>query len=366
MDFWEFIHLFFACQAIIFAVFLLIKKSSNKTANSIWAIFLIVFAFSLFLSVIYWSKSLQKLKLLFTGTYTLIFTLYGPLFYLYIKHSVKRTPLSFKEVIHFIPFLIIFVFNSRFWFLPYHKKKEIWINHQIVEYLFPIPYTDRFFILIMLLYAFFAYKSFKKEYIKDKEMLLWLKTIILIFISLVILFIIFYVLLHFNLLRIEHDHFITLLMIGFVTITTYFGYMHPKIFNGTPINKIIPLIKYEKTGLSQSFSLELKEKLLLFMEKDKPYLNPDIRLSFIAEVLDIARHHASQVINEHFNMNFFDFINKYRIKEAENLLKSKDNLPISDIAYQAGFNNRVSFYKAFKKFHNITPTEYKNLLNSNL
>ncbi|WP_083158009.1 helix-turn-helix domain-containing protein [Allomuricauda sp. CP2A] len=121
-------------------------------------------------------------------------------------------------------------------------------------------------------------------------------------------------------------------------------------------------LKYEKTGLSESFSFELKSKLEHLMATKKPYLNHELRLDDIAELLDISRHHASQVINENFKMSFYDYINQYRIEEAKNKLSSSisNNLSysISDIAYQCGFNNRVSFYKAFKKITRTTPTEF--------
>jgi len=119
--------------------------------------------------------------------------------------------------------------------------------------------------------------------------------------------------------------------------------------------------KYEKTGLSEAFSLELKNKLEQLMSKEKLYLNHELRLDDIAELLDISRHHASQVINENFNVSFYDFINSYRIEEAKNRLCSdfeNTSESISDIAYQCGFNNRVSFYKAFKKVTQVTPKEF--------
>ncbi len=119
--------------------------------------------------------------------------------------------------------------------------------------------------------------------------------------------------------------------------------------------------KYEKTGLSEAFSLELKNKLKHLMEDEKLYLKHELKLDDIAELLDISRHHTSQVINENFNMRFYEFINTYRIEEAKNILCSSfesSSVSISDIAYQCGFNNRVSFYKAFKKITRITPKEY--------
>lgn len=119
--------------------------------------------------------------------------------------------------------------------------------------------------------------------------------------------------------------------------------------------------KYEKTGLSAAFSLELKSKLEYLMHTKKLYLNHELRLDDIAELLDISRHHASQVINENFGASFYDFINAYRIEEAKNKLATgfeNSSESISDIAYQCGFNNRVSFYKAFKKVTGTTPTEF--------
>ncbi|MBW8244446.1 helix-turn-helix domain-containing protein [Muricauda oceani] len=119
--------------------------------------------------------------------------------------------------------------------------------------------------------------------------------------------------------------------------------------------------KYEKTGLSEAFSLELKNKLEHLMNEEKLYLDHELRLDNIAELLGISRHHASQVINENFNLSFYDFVNSYRIEEAKNRLCSDfESSPesISDIAYQCGFNNRVSFYKAFKKITHITPKEF--------
>lgn len=119
--------------------------------------------------------------------------------------------------------------------------------------------------------------------------------------------------------------------------------------------------KYEKTGLSESFSMELKDKLEDLMDAKKLYLNHDIRLNHIADLLDISRHHASQVINENFGLNFYDFINSYRINDAKIKLRNgfeNSSESISDIAYQCGFNNRVSFYKAFKKMTGTTPTDF--------
>ncbi len=119
--------------------------------------------------------------------------------------------------------------------------------------------------------------------------------------------------------------------------------------------------KYEKTGLSKAFSHELKNKLEHLMLTQKPYLNQELRLDDIAKLLDVSRHHASQVINENFGLNFYEYVNRFRIEEAKKklLLQSEHTAPsISEVAYQCGFNNRVSFYKAFRKITHSTPSEF--------
>ena len=53
--------------------------------------------------------------------------------------------------------------------------------------------------------------------------------------------------------------------------------------------------------------MELKHKLLKYMEDFKPYLNNDLRLDDLAKELNITRHNASQIINPANSINFFEF-----------------------------------------------------------
>jgi AraC-like DNA-binding protein len=60
-------------------------------------------------------------------------------------------------------------------------------------------------------------------------------------------------------------------------------------------------------------------------------------------------------------MSFFEYINSLRIEEAKSLLAdpNKHKLNVIEIAYQVGFNNKVTFNTTFKKSTGITPTEYR-------
>ena len=108
-------------------------------------------------------------------------------------------------------------------------------------------------------------------------------------------------------------------------------------------------------------SKELKNDLLHLLDSEKIYRENYLNLGTLAEKLNTTRHNTSQVINEHFDMNFHELINKYRIDEAKYILNNdlKQNMNIIDIAYEVGYNNKVTFNKAFKKDTQLTPSQYQ-------
>jgi len=67
----------------------------------------------------------------------------------------------------------------------------------------------------------------------------------------------------------------------------------------------------------------------------------------------------SQIINESKNINFYDYVNSYRISEAKDLLSSNCDKTILEILYEVGFNSKSAFNTAFKKFTSVTPSKYK-------
>jgi AraC-like DNA-binding protein len=69
----------------------------------------------------------------------------------------------------------------------------------------------------------------------------------------------------------------------------------------------------------------------------------------------------SQVINSGFGTSFFDYLNRYRIEHARELLASLDSqsTAILNIAFTVGFNSNSAFYSAFKKRVGVTPAQYR-------
>ena len=119
--------------------------------------------------------------------------------------------------------------------------------------------------------------------------------------------------------------------------------------------------KNEFSGLDENNKKRYQKKLLQLFENEKPYLDPSLQLADLAKRMSIPMRYMSQIINEQFNINFYDFINQYRIQESKQFLinGNTEKKTILEILYQSGFNSKSVFNTAFKKHTGKTPSEFK-------
>lgn len=105
------------------------------------------------------------------------------------------------------------------------------------------------------------------------------------------------------------------------------------------------------------------QNLLDWLANEKAYLNQQLDLRMVSEHLGISPNYVSKILNTHNEKNFSEFINSYRIKEAQKMLLSNDfeSYTILSIALEAGFNSRTAFYTSFKKQTGVSPSDYKRL-----
>ena len=103
-----------------------------------------------------------------------------------------------------------------------------------------------------------------------------------------------------------------------------------------------------------------KRALTELMGAEKPYLNPKLTLSLLAETSGQNSHQLSRLINEGFGVNFNDFINSYRIEAFKRATREEQyqNHTILAIALMVGFNSKTAFNRSFKKLTGKTPREW--------
>jgi len=121
--------------------------------------------------------------------------------------------------------------------------------------------------------------------------------------------------------------------------------------------------KYSASTLETWQSQHYMQKLLALMEQEKPYRDSEITVERLSKQLSISEKHLSQILNEKLQLNFNNFINKYRVEEArEKILDPKEkDFVILKIAYDVGFNSKSAFNAAFKKFTKMSPSEYRKI-----
>ena len=106
------------------------------------------------------------------------------------------------------------------------------------------------------------------------------------------------------------------------------------------------------------------DSLMDYLEREKPYLNPNIKISDIADYLNTNKSYLSRIINSHFKKNFSQFINWYRIRDAMDLYMKNPQIDISTMAESSGFQSMTTFNTAFTRYTGMTPGEwckkYKN------
>lgn len=121
--------------------------------------------------------------------------------------------------------------------------------------------------------------------------------------------------------------------------------------------------KREKTEKSERENIEEEEFRRMFeklMVEDLFFLKHDLKIGDVVKALCSNRTHVSNYINATYNCSFSDYMNRLRVEYAKRLLASTPHgTKLSQIAQKSGFASEASFYRNFKKFAGMTPSDWQ-------
>jgi AraC-like DNA-binding protein len=102
------------------------------------------------------------------------------------------------------------------------------------------------------------------------------------------------------------------------------------------------------------------ERIVFYIETEKPYLKTDFSLHDISQALNIPRIRVTNCFNKELKTPFPSYRNKLRVAHAISLLRAGVHLTtsIEGIAERSGFKSKSIFYAAFKEEYDMTPTEW--------
>ncbi|EJL71830.1 helix-turn-helix domain-containing protein [Chryseobacterium populi] len=306
---------------------------------------------------------------------------------------VKGSPVEIHSIlsVRLIQFLtpILFFFSVLFYTNPAFKFKLSDLKYLILPVIFLINLLlERFgignkniseliFIGLILFQALFytglSYITIRKHQKRIQQFsanteginLNWLEYIIIIIFVINIIYIIYNLSYNSNSLNV----FINIAFLLVIYSVAYYSLKQKEIYpveekqreELISINEDPETEEVKRKLISDEELLRIKTGLEKIMESEKPYLDSELNLIKLSELLSVSTHHLSYVINSGFQKNFFQFVNEYRILHAKILLKDNSNnkLSILGIAYESGFNSKTSFNTTFKKLTGKTPSEFK-------
>ena len=109
----------------------------------------------------------------------------------------------------------------------------------------------------------------------------------------------------------------------------------------------------------QANNSSAQARLQLMMQFIHQNYSKNISLTEIADYAKISKSSALSLFNKFLHITPINYLIKYRLKEAAILL-AKTEKKIKTISYETGFRNVEYFCRLFKKYYQITPTEYRN------
>ena len=103
---------------------------------------------------------------------------------------------------------------------------------------------------------------------------------------------------------------------------------------------------------------ELMSLINELMDKEKPYLNSELKVSDIADAFHLHRNDISACINSQMGCTFAQYINRYRIEYAKELMRRQPDKKISSIWMESGFGSEQTFFKTFRSATGLSPKEW--------
>jgi AraC-like DNA-binding protein len=385
LNFWNFLFIGLSFIGLFFSIKLIIVPRLNNRASKALGLYLLLQSLGLLASCLFWTNYIYRVPELYSST--LLFSLlYGPLLVIYFDAVFENPKPLINYSFHFLPFLVMLVLK-----MPYYlSSEEVRILHPdqaALSYFIngQIDYAEIINITHLSIYGYILFRQIRSNS-GIGHMRAWANWILVFFISFIALTILYWIIVVAQQNTLLADYFISLSACGSIILLAWFGDRYEKIKEGAPIidslwphqedqpqqNNQSPSVqlaeilsnkeddtKYKNSGLPDSLAKKLATDLGVLMSREQLYKENDLKLETLAEKLKSNRHFVSQVINQYYKTNFFDFINANRIDEAKRLLASDQELNIIEVAYAVGYNNKVTFNTVFKRFTGVTPSEYR-------
>lgn len=332
----------------------------RKVNNYLLAILLLLITiFQISNSFVLFQK-VNNWHMIYNYLYTLgiiAFICISPLQYIYFKAVLQyRIEIPRNLLFHFAPVFI----SAVVLFSVDLQQNEINIGiHEyrafILKTYMPYRIISIASVLVFLFYSFLIIRYLSG--INQQTEFHSIKTIRIVryFIASILIMILMYVtdfFFSFNLLKTVHVS-VTLIIVAIYILSN----RYPQFLHITKIEAQRNFyIRSQITGINID---KIVERMNHLMNEKKVFLDDELNIKKLSKMVEVTPHQLSEILNMKIEKSFNNYINYFRVQEAQQLLIGKPEQSIISIAYMVGFNTTSAFYNAFKKFTGVSPSEYK-------
>lgn len=365
-----------ALQGFILSI-LLFRRSINKYSNRLLASLILLMAMAslnLYCSYNHLLETNFILRFISWVVPFIIIMPMGPLIYFYIQSMLnpsfrleRKHKLQFGAgIIDIVPQLTSIIFIAGVYMKVIRYNPEPW-GLFIDQY---NVYSDIPRWLSLTFYVLLSLQFLRKEKITDsnadKEAIRkWLQLFVTLFLAFQVIWFIFlipYILPAYSDWLLNRFHWYPVYIP--IAVLIYWlglkGYAISLTVNAERVKKTISReITKDEVG-------QIINALQKCMEEDKLYLNPELNLEAVAKHTGIIAKMISMVLNQHQQTSFNEWVNTYRIGAFKLRLRdgSLEQLTISALARECGFNSQATFQRIFKQLEGVTPSAYLKTISS--
>ncbi len=348
-------------QSLLLLIIYLVSPKKRKYISGYMATLITVLAIGLSGKVLHslevWESNFRLIAL---SEFSVL--LFGPTIFLFTRSVLKRIPHSPKDLVHYVPGLAYSLFILLYFIIPGDSviseriktgelSRVIYACHA-AGLIVNITYWG---LAVQTLQAFL--KEIKNEISYEPNSRFLTNFLIVIGICLVVWLVLFITsLFGYEMIERNARPYIWIILALIILFITYYSMVSPKVLRMLPAESR----KYSRSKLSEDDLEELKVRLEGLMLDKKPYLNQKLLKDELAQLLGVNNPELARLLNERIGMNFFEYINYYRIKEFISLTKTEraKHLTFYGLAQEAGFNSKTTFNKAFKSLMGTSPSDY--------
>jgi AraC-like DNA-binding protein len=356
-------------QLLLISVFLLTHTKGKKTSNILLGVFFGSIGLNLLDTFLQFNRLYASIPALaFWGSCLPL--LFGPLLYFYVQSMLYRDfEFDWNKWRHLLPFAVLFLLTEAFYLSQTQSFQESLLeNLETRNIPIYLPWAAILIFLYFMVYALAslglirtcrneAYQKFSNPVYSNVSSV---SVAIYCFMVLMTLAAISQL----TVVTPFADYFFGIFSMMLVFVFLFVTQVLIKSMRRTDLFSLVEEAQAPLAGTSGMTDAEkeiLLTRLRELMQNEKPYNNPDLTLEQLASQLSVKTKVLSHLLNDTLRQNFFDFINRYRIEEARQLLKdAKDpRITVLEVLYKVGFNSKSSFNTLFKKYTGKTPTEFR-------